>query len=69
MIAALRADFHRRLRRRASHLAGRVAPHLPMGATVLDIGSGTGHNAEALRARGEAFQSFSQWSEIAKRLA
>jgi glycosyltransferase involved in cell wall biosynthesis/SAM-dependent methyltransferase len=52
MIGTLRAAFHRRLRRRAGHLAGRVAPHLPAGANVLDIGSGTGHNAEALRAQG-----------------
>jgi SAM-dependent methyltransferase len=52
MIGPLRAAFHRRLRRRAGHLAGRIAPHLPTGATVLDIGSGTGHNAEALRAWG-----------------
>ncbi len=52
MIGPLRAAFHRRLRRRAGHLAGRIAPHLSTGATVLDIGSGTGHNAEALRARG-----------------
>ena len=52
MIGPLRAAFHRRLRRRAGHLAGRIAPHLPTGATVLDIGSGTGHNAEALRAQG-----------------
>jgi ubiquinone/menaquinone biosynthesis C-methylase UbiE len=52
MIGLLRAAFNRRLRRRAGHLAGRIAPHLPTGATVLDIGSGTGHNAEALRARG-----------------
>ncbi len=52
MIGPLRAAFHRRLRRRAGHLAGRIAPHLPTEATVLDIGSGTGHNAEALRARG-----------------
>jgi SAM-dependent methyltransferase len=51
MIGPLRAAFHRRLRRRAAHLAGRIAPHLPTGATVLDIGSGSGHNAEALRAR------------------
>ncbi len=52
MIGPLRVVFHCRLRRRAGHLAGRIAPHLPMGATVLDIGSGTGHNAEALRAWG-----------------
>jgi hypothetical protein len=35
MIGPLRAAFHRRLRRRAGHLAGRIAPHLPTGATVL----------------------------------
>ncbi len=52
MIGPLWAAFHRRLRRRATHLVGRIAPHLPTGATVLDIGSGTGHNAEALRKRG-----------------
>ena len=52
MIGPLRAAFHCRLRRRAGHLAARIAPHLPTEATVLDIGSGTGHNAEALRARG-----------------
>lgn len=52
MIGLLRAVFHRSLRRRAGHLAGRIAPHLQAGATVLDVGSGTGHNAEALRARG-----------------
>lgn len=43
--------FHRRLRRRAEHLAGRLAGHLPVGASVLDVGSGTGHNAEAIRNR------------------
>jgi len=52
VIGPLRSAFRRRLRRRAGHLAGRIAPHLPAGATMLDIGSGTGHNAEALRARG-----------------
>ena len=52
MIEALRAAFHRWMRRRARQLAGRIAPHLTPGTTVLDIGSGTGHNAEALQARG-----------------
>jgi SAM-dependent methyltransferase len=52
VIGKLRAVFHERLRRRARHLAGRIAPHLPTGARLLDIGSGTGHNAEALRALG-----------------
>ena len=37
MIGPLRAAFHRRLRRRAGHLAGRIAPYLPTGATVLAI--------------------------------
>jgi SAM-dependent methyltransferase len=54
VIGPLRAVFHRRLRRRAGHLARRIAPHLPAGATVLDIGSGTGHNAEALRVQGRS---------------
>jgi SAM-dependent methyltransferase len=48
---SLRAAFHRRLRRRAGRLAGRLAPYLPAGARLLDIGSGTGHNARALRLR------------------
>jgi SAM-dependent methyltransferase len=52
VIGTLGAAFHHRLRRRATHLAGRIASHLPTEATVLDIGSGTGHNAEALRAQG-----------------
>jgi SAM-dependent methyltransferase len=52
VIGPLRAAFHRRLRRRARHLAARIVPHLPSGATVLDIGSGTSHNAEALRVWG-----------------
>ena len=49
MIGPLRAAFHRQMRRRARRLAERFAPHLATGATVLDVGSGTGHNAEALR--------------------
>jgi SAM-dependent methyltransferase len=52
VIGPIREAFHRRLRRRAEHLAERIAPHLPVGSTLLDIGSGTGHNAEALRAQG-----------------
>ncbi len=52
MIRTLRAAFHRCLRRRARRVAERVSPYLPAGGTVLDIGSGTGHNAVALRARG-----------------
>ena len=52
MIGPPRGAFHRRLRQRARQLAGRITPHLPSGATVLDIGSATGHNAEALCAGG-----------------
>jgi SAM-dependent methyltransferase len=51
VMRSLRAMFHRRLRRRAERLACRLAPHLPAGASLLDIGSGTGHNARALRLR------------------
>ncbi|MGB6042352.1 MAG: methyltransferase domain-containing protein [Pirellulales bacterium] len=35
--------------RRARALAQRVRPHLPASGRLLDIGSGTGHNAVALR--------------------
>jgi len=41
--------FHRLLSRRAEHLARRLIPHIPPGASLLDVGSGTGHNARALR--------------------
>ena len=51
MIRSLHAMFHRRLRRRAERLTRRLVPHLPAGARLLDIGSGTGHNARALRVR------------------
>lgn len=37
-------------RLRAGRIAARLAPHLPPAGLALDIGSGTGHNAEALRA-------------------
>ena len=50
MTAWLRSRFHRSMSRRATHLVRRLSPHLSEGATVLDLGSGTGHNAEALRA-------------------
>jgi glycosyltransferase involved in cell wall biosynthesis/SAM-dependent methyltransferase len=51
VIRPLRVKFHRRLRRRAERLARRLSPYLPPGARFLDIGSGTGHNARALRLR------------------
>jgi SAM-dependent methyltransferase len=35
--------------RRAERLAARLAPHLPRSGGALDVGSGTGHNALALR--------------------
>ncbi len=37
------------MRRRARELALRLAPHVPVAGTLLDIGCGTGHNAVALR--------------------
>ena len=40
----------RLLTSRAARLVKRVVPHLPPGGRVLDVGSGTGHNARGLRA-------------------
>ncbi len=51
MIVSPGALFHRLLDRRADHLAGRLVPHLRAGASLLDVGSGTGHNARALQLR------------------
>ncbi|WP_165248615.1 methyltransferase domain-containing protein [Paludisphaera soli] len=48
MNAAIRRLFDDRLRRRADALARRLAPHLPASPRLLDVGSGTGHNARAL---------------------
>jgi SAM-dependent methyltransferase len=50
----VRADIPRRyfdqvLERRAMELATFLKPHLPSSGQILDIGSGTGHNAQALR--------------------
>jgi len=39
------------MRRRASALADDLEPHLPTSGILVDIGSGTGHNAAALRDR------------------
>ncbi|MCX7047990.1 MAG: methyltransferase domain-containing protein [Candidatus Sumerlaeota bacterium] len=39
------------LKRRAAALADRIMPYLPSAGRALDIGAGTGHNAEALRKR------------------
>lgn len=36
------------LKRRAEGLAERLIPHLPKTGTVLDVGAGTGHTAQAL---------------------
>lgn len=36
------------MRRRADALAARLAPHLRAGSWVVDVGAGTGHNADAL---------------------
>lgn len=43
--------FERLLERRADRLARFLSPRLPESGTLLDIGSGTGHNARALRSR------------------
>jgi len=45
-----RMVLHAALERRARALAARLVPHLPVSGRALDIGSGTGHNAQAIRA-------------------
>ena len=45
----MRRCFSVLAKRRAAAIAARLAPHLPRHGPILDIGSGTGHNAEALR--------------------
>ena len=37
------------LRRRGRQLLRRIAPHLPRAGSLLDVGCGTGHNADAIR--------------------
>jgi hypothetical protein len=39
------------MERRARALFLRLSPHLPFAGTIADVGSGTGHNAEAIRHR------------------
>ena len=43
------AIFHRVAASRARGLAQRLSPHLPSCGRILDLGSGTGHNARAFR--------------------
>ncbi len=43
--------FNLLLEARAAGLANRLQPYLPRSGRVLDIGSGTGHNVQALRQR------------------
>lgn len=50
MKGMLRTLMSRMLERRAAALVGRLAPWIEPGGRVLDIGSGTGHNAAALMA-------------------
>jgi SAM-dependent methyltransferase len=44
--------LHQMMMIRAEQLAQRLVPYLPLDGRVLDIGSGTGHNAAALARRG-----------------
>lgn len=48
--AAMSMLGDRLLTSRAARVAKRVVPHLPQRGRVLDVGSGTGHNARHLRA-------------------
>ncbi|MFE3195531.1 methyltransferase domain-containing protein [Nocardia sp. NPDC059240] len=45
----MKARLERAARERAVRIVGRIRGHLPAGGRVLDVGSGTGHNADALR--------------------
>lgn len=47
----MKALFNYLLIRRAGRIANRLQPFLPPHGPILDIGSGTGHNAELLRQR------------------
>jgi hypothetical protein len=44
----MKALLDRVLRRRALHIFVRLRPHLPHEGRLLDVGSGTGHNAAAI---------------------
>lgn len=44
----MKALLDRILARRARHVLARLRPHLPPRGMVLDVGSGTGHNASAI---------------------
>lgn|GEM_PF-2872704 len=51
LASRLHAAIDKCARRRAEGIARRVAPHLPDKGLVLDLGSGAGHNAEAISRR------------------
>jgi SAM-dependent methyltransferase len=48
----LRNTLDQTMTSRGTGLAAWIAPHLPPGGTLLDIGAGTGHNGRALAAYG-----------------
>ncbi|MEO8376822.1 MAG: methyltransferase domain-containing protein [Candidatus Sumerlaeota bacterium] len=43
--------MNRAMANRAQRVCARLAPHLPDDGTVLDVGCGTGHNAEYIRSK------------------
>ncbi|MET8430543.1 methyltransferase domain-containing protein [Nocardia sp. NPDC004860] len=45
----MKARLERAAGERAARIAERIAPYLPAAGPVLDVGSGTGHNADLLR--------------------
>jgi SAM-dependent methyltransferase len=48
---AIRGLLDRTMARRADRLAQQIAPYIPQSGQLLDIGSGTGHNAIAIERR------------------